>query len=108
MITSEIHNNKNVLVFDNITKLNFLNIDEIADFLEKKIADSDGDLYLSLSGIEFIDSCAFEKLLAVQKIGVRVKRNFKLFNISADLQELFVFTGISQKLDITDSGVLYR
>ena len=108
MITSEIHNHKNVLTFDNITKLNFLNIEEIADFLEKKIMDSDHDLYLNLSGIEFIDSCALEKLLAVHKTGISVKRMFKLFNLSEDLRELFIFTGISQQLDITDSREVYQ
>jgi anti-anti-sigma factor len=108
MITSKIHNNKNILAFDNITRLNFLNIDEIADFLEKKITDSDHDLYLNLGGIEFIDSCAFEKLLAIHRAGISVKKMFKLFNVSADLRELFIFTGISRQLDITDSSEVYQ
>ncbi len=102
MITSEILNNKNILAFENVNKLNFLNIDGIADYLKKKFEETDMDLYLNLTGINFIDSSASEKLFAVHCFANSLNLKLKLFNPSEELEEIFLFTGISKKLNITD------
>jgi len=102
MITSEILNNKNILAFENVNKLNFLNIDGIADYLKKKFEETDMDLYLNLTGIKFIDSSAFEKLIAVHRFANSLNRRLKLFNPSEELREIFIYTGISKKLNIAD------
>ena len=102
MITRETLNSKNILAFKNVNKLNFLNIDGIADYLKKRFEETDEDLYLNLTGIKFIDSCAFEKLFAVHRFANSLNLKLKLFNASEELEEIFLFTGISKKLNIAD------
>jgi len=102
MITFEILNNKSILAFENVNKLNFMNIDGIADYLNKKFEETDKDLYLNLTGIKFIDSSAFEKLIAVHRFANSLNRKLKLFNASEELREIFLFTGIGKKLNIAN------
>lgn len=102
MITSEIINNKIILNFENVNKLNFLNIDEIAIYLKRKLEDTDKDLYLNLTGIRFIDSAAFGKLIAIHRFANSINRKFRLFNISEELREILLFTGVSRKLYFVD------
>ena len=102
MITSEILNNKIILIFENMNKLNFLNMDEIAINLKKKLEDTDKDLYLNMTGIKFIDSAAFGKLIAIQRFANSMNRKFRLFNISEELREILLFTGVSRKLYFAD------
>jgi anti-anti-sigma factor len=103
MIRSRIFSNKNFIAFQNVNKLNILNINEIIDFLKKKFEDSDKDIYLDLTGINFIDSFAFEKLIAIHHIAISSDRKFKLFNVSDELREIFVVAGISNQLHIVDT-----
>lgn len=102
MITSEIVNNINVLTFENVNKLNFMNIDEIAIYLKRKLEETNKDMYLNLKGIQFIDSSAFGKLIAIHRFAISLNRKFRLFNASEELREIFLYTGISKKLHIAD------
>lgn len=102
MITSQILNNKDVLSLENVRKLNFLNIAVVTDFVKEKFASSDRELYLNLTGVDFIDSFSFERLVAVNNYARSKKKVFKLFNISEELEELFELTGSSKHLNITD------
>ena len=102
MITSEIFNNKNVLTLEKVNKLNFLNIDEIAIYLKRKMEETDMDLYLNLTGIKFIDSSAFGKLIAIHRFANSLNLKFRLFNASEELREILLFTGISNKLHFAD------
>ncbi|MBN2214554.1 MAG: STAS domain-containing protein [Bacteroidales bacterium] len=102
MISSETPSNRTVLAVNHLNKLNFQNINEITDILEEKIKDTDKDLYLNLNGIKFIDSCAFEKLVAIHNMASSANRIFRLFNISEELRDIFLFTGFIKKLDISD------
>jgi len=108
MITSQTLNNKNVLAFENVDKINFLNINEIVDYLKNKFEETDKDLYLNLSGIRFIDSSAFEKLIAVRQFADSSNRKFKLFNASDELREIFSYTGIIRKLGIADAREVFE
>jgi anti-anti-sigma factor len=102
MITSEIFNNKSVITFENVNKLNFLNMEEIAVCLKRKLEETDKDLYLDLTGIRFIDSSASGKLIAIHRFAKSMNRKFRLFNASKELREIFLYTGISKKLYFAD------
>ncbi len=108
MITSETLNNITILTIDNVNKLNFLNIEEIAIYLKRKLEETDKDLYLNLSGIRFIDSSAFGKLVAIHRFAISLNRKFKLFNASEELREICLFTGISRKLNFADVREVYE
>lgn len=102
MLTSEVFNNKIILTFENLNKLNFLNIEEIAICLKRKLEEADNDLYLNMAGINFIDSSAFGKLIAIHRFAVSLDRKFRLFNLSEELREILLYTGISKKLRFAD------
>ncbi len=108
MITCEILSNKVVLAFENVNKLNFLNIDEIAVYLKKKLDKTDKDLFLNLTGIKFIDSSAFGKLIAIHCFANSLNRKFKLFNASPELREILLFTGISKKLNFAEAREVFE
>ena len=108
MITSEIINNKSVITLENVNKLNFLNIDEIGACLIRMLEETDKDLYLDLTGIQFVDSSASGKLIAIHHFASSLNRKFRLFNASKELREIFLFTGISKNLYFADSREVFE
>jgi anti-anti-sigma factor len=108
MITSEIIDNKSVVTFENVKKLNFLNIEEIAACLKWKLEETDKDMYLDLTGIRFVDSSASGKLIAIHRFASSMNRKFRLFNASKELKEIFLYTGISKKLCFADIREVYE
>lgn len=88
MLTVDHIENTYLASFYNVSRLNVLNSKEIELQLLPLINQSESNLTLNLSGINFIDSSGFETLLSLYKVAKLNNSNLKLINLSEDLVEL--------------------
>jgi anti-anti-sigma factor len=74
--------------FNEITKLNILNSNDVELRLLPLVSQSDSTLTLDFTGIKFIDSSGFETLLSLYKVANANNSDLKLKNLSDELIEL--------------------
>ncbi|MBI9055578.1 MAG: STAS domain-containing protein [Bacteroidales bacterium] len=80
--------NKYVVSFYNMNKLNVLNSNEIETKLFNLINQEGSSLALNFSGIKFIDSSGFDMLLKIYRVAKENNSELRFINLSEDLMEL--------------------
>lgn len=88
MLTVDKIENKYLVTFYNINRLNVVNSKEIESNLMSLIMNEGVELTLNFSGINFIDSAGFDVLSNIQKESETKSVKLKLINLSEDLKEL--------------------
>jgi len=100
MLTVDQFDNKYLVSFRNVTKLNVLNSSEIESKLSSLVSKADSNLTLNFSGIKFIDSSGFETLLKVHKKSQLSNSNVSLINLSDELMELMQLVELDRVFEI--------
>ncbi len=100
MLTVDQFDNKYMVSFSNVTKLNILNSSEIESELSSLVSKADSNLTLNFSGIRFIDSSGFETLLKVYKTSKLNNSNVNLINLSDELMELIQLVELDRVFEI--------
>ena len=88
MLTVDQIENKYLVSFYNVSKLNVLNSKEIELQLLPLVCKKDSNLVLNFSGIKFIDSSGFEILMNIYRESRLYDSNINLINLSEELKEL--------------------
>ena len=100
MLTVDQIDNRFLVSFYNVTKLNVLNSKEIESRLVSLISQADSNLTLNFSGIKFIDSSGFEALLSLYKTSKLHNSNLNLINLSEELMELMQLVELDRVFEI--------
>jgi len=100
MLTVDQFDNRYLVSFSNVTKLNVLNSNEIESELSSLVSKTDSNLTLNFSGIKFIDSSGFETLLKVHKTSQLSNSNVNLINLSDELMELIQLVQLDRVFEI--------
>jgi anti-anti-sigma factor len=100
MLTVDQFDNRYLVSFSNVSKLNVLNSNEIESELSALASKEDSNLTLNFSGVKFIDSSGFETLLKVHKTSILSNSNVNLINLSDELMELFQLVELDSVLQI--------
>jgi len=96
MLTVNKVENKYVVSFYNMNKLNILNSNEIESKLIPLISQDGSNLTLNFSGIKFIDSSGFDVLLKVYNASKSSSAELNFINLSEDLMELMQLVELDQ------------
>lgn len=88
MLTVDQVENKYLVSFYNVSKLNILNSKEIESQLLPLVCKKDSNLVLNFSGIRFIDSTGFEVLMNIYKTSRVNDADVNFINMSDELMEL--------------------
>lgn len=96
MLTVDLVENKYLVSFYNVSKLNVLNSKEIESQLLQLVCKKDSNLILNFSGIKFIDSSGFEVLMNIYKESRINDSAVNFINLSDDLKELVKLVELDQ------------
>jgi len=96
MLTVDQIENKYLVSFYNVSKLNVLNSKEIELQLLPLVCKKDSSLILNFSGIKFIDSSGFETLMNIYKESKINDSVVNFINLSDDLKELVKLVELDQ------------
>ncbi len=96
MLTVDHLENKYLVSFYNISKLNVLNYKEIGSQLMPLVSQPGSNLTLNFSGIRFVDSSGFQVLLDLYRTSKINNSNMEMINISEDLVELIKLVELEQ------------
>ncbi len=96
MITVDLVENKYLVSFYNVSKLNVLNSKEMESQLLPLVCKKDSSLILNFSGIKFIDSSGFETLMNIYKESKINDSVVNFINLSDDLKELVKLVELDQ------------
>jgi len=96
MLTVNKVENKYVVSFYNMNKLNILNSNEVESKLIPLISQDGSNLTLNFSGIKFIDSSGFDVLLKVYNTSKSSSAELNFINLSEDLMELMQLVELDQ------------
>jgi len=88
MLTVDKVENKYVVTFYNINKLNILNSKELELKLIPLVSQENTSLILNFAGIKFIDSSGFDVLLKTFKVSTSSNSSLRFINLSDELMEL--------------------
>jgi anti-anti-sigma factor len=88
MLTVDKVENKYVVSFYNINKLNILNAKELELKLIPLVSQSESSLIINFAGIKFIDSSGFDVLLNIFKASNLNNSSLRFINLSDELLEL--------------------
>lgn len=88
MLTVDKVENKYVVSFYNINKLNILNAKELELKLIPLVSQSESSLIINFAGIKFIDSSGFDVLLNIFKASNLNNSSLRFINLSDELMEL--------------------
>lgn len=88
--------NKYLVSFYNVSKLNVLNSKEIESQLLPLVCKKDSNLVLNFTGIKFIDSTGFEILMNIYRESRLYDSNINFINLSDDLKELVKLVELDQ------------
>lgn len=88
MLTVDKVENKYVVSFYNINKLNILNAKELEIKLIPLVSQTESSLIINFAGIKFIDSSGFDVLLNVFKASNLNNSSLRFINLSDELMEL--------------------
>ena len=86
--------------FNGINRLNINNAGIIKNELIPIITITENSLILDFGGINFVDSSAFQVLVALLKIADLYGSKLEIINVSADLKELFDLLSLSDVFEI--------
>lgn len=100
MLTVDHLENKYIVSFYNVSKLNLLNALEIEQKIIPIINHPETNLTLNFSGIKFIDSAGFETLLKIYRTSRISNSTFKFMNVSEDIKELIHLVELDQIFEI--------
>lgn len=89
MISRDARGDKLIISFINTRRLNLLKIHTAEDSLRKEIGNGIKHLYLNMKGVLFIDSYSYSRLIAITNTANLFGTEFKLFNVSEELEEIF-------------------
>ncbi|MBN2613809.1 MAG: hypothetical protein JXB00_19785 [Bacteroidales bacterium] len=89
MVHKQFYDEKLVISFSDVKRMNLLNIRIVEEFLRKEIGKGVKYLYLNMEGIAFIDSYAYSRLIAINNAATLFCTRFRLFNVSEELEEIF-------------------
>ena len=96
MLTVDQIENKYLVSFYNVSKLNILNSKEIESQILPLVCNKDSNLILNFSGINFIDSTGFEVLMNIYKTSRINNADVNFINLSDDLMELMELVELDQ------------
>jgi anti-anti-sigma factor len=88
MLTVDKVENKYVVSFYNINKLNILNAKELELKLIPLVSQRESSLIINFAGIKFIDSSGFDVLLNIFKVSNLNDSSLRFINLSDELMEL--------------------
>jgi anti-anti-sigma factor len=88
MLTVNKVENKYVVSFYNINKLNILNAKELELKLIPLVSQRESSLIINFAGIKFIDSSGFDVLLNIFKVSNLNDSSLRFINLSDELMEL--------------------
>lgn len=96
MVTVNQIENKYLVSFYNVSKLNILNSKEIESQILPLVCKKDSSLILNFSGIKFIDSSGFEVLMNIYKESRLYESDVDFINLSDELMELIKLVELDQ------------
>jgi anti-sigma B factor antagonist len=96
MVTVNQIENKYLVSFCNVSKLNILNSKEIESQILPLVCKKDSNLILNFSGIKFIDSSGFEVLMNIYKESRLYESDVDFINLSDELMELVKLVELDQ------------
>ncbi len=96
MVTVNQIENKYLVSFYNVSKLNVLNSKEIESQILPLVCKKDSNLILNFSGIKFIDSSGFEVLMNIYKESRLYESDVDFINLSDELMELIKLVELDQ------------
>ncbi|MFO7829271.1 MAG: STAS domain-containing protein [Bacteroidales bacterium] len=100
MLTVDHLENKYIVSFYNVSKLNILNALEIEQKIIPIINRPETNLILNFSGIKFIDSAGFESLLKIYRTSRISNSTFTFMNVSEDIKELIHLVELDHVFEI--------
>ena len=89
MISEDTRGEKLIISFTGTNRLSIINIKAIEDSLLKEIGSGIKHLYLNMLGIHFLDTYSYNRLIAVNNAANLFGTEFRLFNVSDELHEIF-------------------
>ncbi len=89
MVKSEVSDGVIICSFDQTTKLNAVNSEEVKEEINRFFNDPGTKLILDLGNINFIDSSGFGVLLSVMKKAGKNSGEFRICCITPNVMELF-------------------
>lgn len=92
--------NKYIVSFNNVSRLNIINSVEIENQLLDLTNKQGSNLVLNLSEIKFIDSAGFESLLKVYRSAKMNNTSLKLSNVSAEANELLKLVELDKVFEL--------
>lgn len=100
MLTVDHLENKYIVSFYNVSKLNILNALEIEQKIIPIVNHPETNLILNFSGIKFIDSAGFETLLKIYRTSRISNSTFTFMNVSEDIKELIHLVELDHVFEI--------
>jgi len=100
MLTVNHLENKYIVSFYNVSRLNILNANEIEQKVLPIIHNQGTHLIMNFSGIKFIDSTGFEMLLKIYRTSRINNSTFDFINISDEIKELFKLVELEKIFEI--------
>ncbi len=92
--------NKYIVSFYNVSRLNILNAPEIEQKVIPIINNSGTNLIMNFSGINFIDSAGFETLLKIYRTSRINNSTFRFMNVSDEIKELITLVELDHIFEI--------
>ena len=103
MLKSEKINNRAVVSFDIITRLNAVIAEPVKEELKSYLNEPHSKLILNLEGVKFIDSTGFSVFLSIKKAASNNNCQFKICNVSQDIMKLFDLLQLNYVFEIYNS-----
>ncbi|HSH50933.1 MAG TPA: STAS domain-containing protein [Bacteroidales bacterium] len=101
MLTVDQLENKYIVSFYNVSRLNILNASEIEQKVLPIVNNPGAQLSINLSGIKFIDSAGFETLLKIYRTSRINNSTFKFINVSDEIKELIKLVELEHIFELT-------
>ncbi|MFP4023788.1 MAG: STAS domain-containing protein [Thiohalospira sp.] len=100
MLTVDHLENKYIVSFYNVSRLNILNAPEIEQKVIPIINNPETNLIMNFSGINFIDSAGFETLLKIYRTSRINNSTFRFMNVSNEIKELISLVELDHVFEI--------
>lgn len=100
MLTVDHLENKYIVSFYNVSRLNILNAHEIEQKVLPIFNNPETHLIMNFSGINFIDSAGFETLLKIYRTSRINNSTFRFMNVSDEIKELIKLVELDHIFEI--------
>lgn len=93
----------NALIINPVGRLDGLNAKEFEERLRTETGESDGDVVMDFSRLNYVSSAGLRAILLIAKLLNGQKRSFKLCSMPENILEVFKISGFNQIMDIYDT-----